>query len=55
MVAKSIVAGGSLALDTTDLGFMYNGSFDDPDGYHWELFSMDSNETSRPCYMSILT
>lgn len=43
MVRKAIAAGGSHALDATDLCFMYTGSFYDPDGHHWEVFWMDPN------------
>ena len=41
MVAKAVAAGGSSALPANDHGFMYQSSFYDPDGYHWEVFWMD--------------
>ncbi|MGQ0539805.1 MAG: VOC family protein [Gemmatimonadaceae bacterium] len=41
MVNKAIAAGGSRATDPQDHGFMYQWSFYDPDGYHWEVFWMD--------------
>ncbi len=43
VVRKALAAGGSHALDSTDLCFMYSGSFYDPDGHHWEVFWMDPN------------
>jgi hypothetical protein len=41
MVETAIAAGGTHALDPVDHGFMYNWSFYDPDGHHWEVFYMD--------------
>lgn len=41
MVRKAVAAGGSNALEPQDHGFMYQSSFYDPDGYHWEVFWMD--------------
>jgi hypothetical protein len=41
MVNKAVAAGGSLALDPQDHGFMYGRSFYDLDGHHWEVFWMD--------------
>jgi predicted lactoylglutathione lyase len=41
LVRKAITAGGSPAKDPQDHGFMYQSSFFDPDGYHWEVFWMD--------------
>lgn len=41
MVNKAIAAGGSQAVDPSDLGFMYGWSFYDLDGHHWEVFWMD--------------
>jgi predicted lactoylglutathione lyase len=43
LVDKAINAGGSLAADPQDHGFMYSWSFYDPDGHHWEVFWMDPN------------
>ena len=36
-------AGGSLANDRMDYGFMYGRSFNDPDGHLWEVIWMDPN------------
>ena len=36
-----LAAGGTMATDTLDLGFMYSRSFYDLDGHHWEVFWMD--------------
>jgi predicted lactoylglutathione lyase len=41
MVTKALATGGSRAKDPMDLGFMYNCSFYDPDGHHWEIMWMD--------------
>jgi predicted lactoylglutathione lyase len=41
MVAKAIEAGGTHAMPATDHGFMYDWSFYDLDGHHWEAFWMD--------------
>ena len=41
MVKKAIAAGGATAGDPQDHGFMYQSSFYDPDGHHWEVFWMD--------------
>ena len=41
MVKRAIAAGGSHATDPQDHGFMYQWSFYDPDGHHWEVFWMD--------------
>ncbi len=40
-VKKALAAGGSRAADSQDLGFMYQQSFYDIDGHHWEVFWMD--------------
>ncbi|HQZ27480.1 MAG: glyoxalase/bleomycin resistance/extradiol dioxygenase family protein [Verrucomicrobiales bacterium] len=37
LVAKALAAGGSRYADPMDYGFMYQHSFADPDGHHWEL------------------
>jgi predicted lactoylglutathione lyase len=42
MVRKAVAGGGKEAMDKQDLGFMYGGSFYDPDGHHWEAIWMDS-------------
>jgi predicted lactoylglutathione lyase len=41
IVQKAVAAGGTHALDSQDLGFMYGWSFYDLDGHHWEVFWMD--------------
>lgn len=41
MVKKAIAAGGKQAMDPLDHGFMYDWSFYDPDGHHWEVLWMD--------------
>jgi len=41
MVEKAIAAGGKQARDPKDHGFMYERSFEDPDGHIWEVFWMD--------------
>jgi uncharacterized protein len=41
IVRKAIDAGGRPALDPMDHGFMYNWSFYDLDGHHWEVLWMD--------------
>ncbi|MCK6546979.1 VOC family protein [Myxococcota bacterium] len=41
MVSAAIAAGGSAAMPPNDHGFMYQSSFYDLDGHHWEVFWMD--------------
>ena len=41
MIAKAFVAGGKPAMDKSDQGFMYGGSFYDLDDHHWEVLWMD--------------
>lgn len=41
LLQKALAAGGSAALPSKDMGFMYNVSFYDLDGHHWEAFWMD--------------
>ena len=40
-VSSALASGGSVSEDPRDLGFMYNHSFQDPDGHLWEVFWMD--------------
>ncbi|MEW5918053.1 MAG: VOC family protein, partial [Gemmatimonadota bacterium] len=47
VVQKATAAGGSHAKDPQDHGFMYQSSFYDPDGYHWEVFWMDPATIQR--------
>ncbi|HRP07871.1 MAG TPA: VOC family protein [Gemmatimonadales bacterium] len=44
-VETAVAAGGTRAGDPQDLGFMYNATFRDPDGYNWEPFWMDPAAT----------
>jgi predicted lactoylglutathione lyase len=41
MVQRARDAGGVLAMEPQDHGFMYVRSFYDLDGHHWEIFWMD--------------
>lgn len=41
IVKKAVAAGGSLYAEPKDYGFMYQHSFQDPDGHSWEVFYMD--------------
>ena len=41
IVERALRAGGTKAGEPQDHGFMYQHSFRDPDGYHWEVFWMD--------------
>ncbi|MBC9723597.1 VOC family protein [Streptomyces sp. TRM68367] len=41
LVDKAVAAGGSIAGETQDHGFMYGRSFDDLDGHTWEVVWMD--------------
>ena len=41
LVKKALAAGGSPANDAMDHGFMYNWSFQDPDGHIWEVVWMN--------------
>ena len=41
LVKKALAAGGAAPMPAQDHGFMYNWSFYDPDGHHWEVFYMD--------------
>ncbi|GAA2757907.1 VOC family protein [Actinopolymorpha rutila] len=41
LVDKALAAGGSVAREPRDLGFMYNRTFLDPDGHYWDVFWMD--------------
>ncbi|PST83110.1 glyoxalase/bleomycin resistance/extradiol dioxygenase family protein [Pedobacter yulinensis] len=43
MVAKAEAAGATIPNPASDYGFMYQHSFDDPDGHHWEYVWMDPN------------
>ncbi|MBP3963006.1 VOC family protein [Paenibacillus lignilyticus] len=43
LVDDAIAAGGHIAKETQDLGFMYQRSFLDLDGHHWEIGYMDES------------
>lgn len=40
MADKALANGGSAFADPKDYGFMYQRSFQDPDGHLWEIFHM---------------
>jgi len=40
LVAKAVVAGGTIPREPEDHGFMYGHAFEDPDGHIWELVYM---------------
>jgi predicted lactoylglutathione lyase len=40
-VRTALANGGSVSQDPQDYGFMYNHSFQDPDGHLWEVLWMD--------------
>ena len=42
LVSKAISAGGSKYAEPKDHGFMYQDSFQDPDGHQWELIHMSA-------------
>jgi predicted lactoylglutathione lyase len=41
LLQKALAAGGSAAMPSKDMGFMYSNSFYDLDGHHWEVMWMD--------------
>ncbi len=41
LVAKAEAAGATIPDPATDYGFMYQHSYDDLDGHHWEIMWMD--------------
>jgi uncharacterized protein len=41
LVTKALDSGGRAWKPTSDLGWMYSGSFQDPDGHAWEVVWMD--------------
>jgi len=41
IVKTAVEAGGKVAFDPLDHGFMYQWAFYDLDGHHWEVFWMD--------------
>lgn len=47
MLARVLATGGKEAREPQDMGFMYNRSFNDPDGHIWEIFWMDPNTVNE--------
>lgn len=45
MVDKAVAAGATIPNPANDYGFMYQHSFEDLDGHHWEYVWMDPNGT----------
>ncbi|MFA6088128.1 VOC family protein [Mucilaginibacter sp.] len=43
LVAKAEAAGATIPNPPTDYGFMYQHSYEDLDGHHWEIIWMDPN------------
>lgn len=43
LVARAVAAGGTVAREAQDYGFMYGHAFEDLDGHIWELMYMDPN------------
>ena len=41
LVRAALEAGGAEAMPPVDHGFMYERSFNDPDGHHWAVLWMD--------------
>jgi hypothetical protein len=41
LVAKAEAAGATIPNPATDYGFMYQHSYEDLDGHHWEIMWMD--------------
>lgn len=44
IMEKAIKAGGTEYVETKDYGWMYQRTFLDIDGHHWEIFYMDENK-----------
>lgn len=44
MIAKAVMAGGTEYTETKDYGWMYQRTFLDIDGHHWEVFFMDESQ-----------
>lgn len=43
LVAKAVAAGGTIAREEKDHGFMYEHAFEDLDGHTWELVYMEAD------------
>lgn len=48
MVDNAQEAGATIPNPATDYGFMYQHSFEDLDGHHWEFVWMDPNAAPEP-------
>nr|WP_205666211.1 VOC family protein [Aquabacter cavernae] len=48
MVSAAIAAGGRSPRPAKDYGFMYQHSFEDPDGHLWEVFFMGAMPPQTP-------
>jgi predicted lactoylglutathione lyase len=46
LVANAVNAGGRMPRPAKDLGFMYQHSFEDPDGHIWELAFMSGQPSN---------
>lgn len=46
LVAKAVAAGGKMAREAKDHGFMYEHAFEDLDGHVWELVYMEPSSPS---------
>ncbi|RUT70869.1 glyoxalase/bleomycin resistance/extradiol dioxygenase family protein [Flavobacterium cupreum] len=44
MIEKAIKAGGLEYREKNDYGWMYQRTFFDPDGHHWEVFFMEESQ-----------
>jgi len=44
MFEKAVKAGGTDYIEGKDYGWMYQRTFLDPDGHHWEVFYMDESQ-----------
>ncbi|MBP1225559.1 VOC family protein [Flavobacterium sp. 1355] len=44
MIEKAVKAGGANYREAQDYGWMYQRTFLDPDGHHWEIFCMDESQ-----------
>jgi uncharacterized protein len=47
VVRKAVEAGGKTYMDPQDHGWMYQHSFEDPDGHQWELVYMDEQKLAE--------
>ena len=47
IMAAALKSGGTEPHQARDYGFMYQRSFDDPDGHTWEVFYMDESTVPK--------